>query len=68
VKHPGAVCAKCGARAMSHERNPVLRPARQAGRWYVLVLTAFAAVSMIWIISEEAGSRAKPPILVATEH
>ena len=37
-------------------------------RWYVSVLTAFAAVAMIWIISEAAGSRAKPPVLVTTEH
>src|SRR4051812_16271053 len=36
-------------------------------RWYVSVLTAFAAVAMIWIISEAAGSRAKPPVLVTTE-
>ena len=37
------------------------------GRWYVSVLTVLAAVAMIWIISEEAGSRAKPPVLIATE-
>ena len=37
-------------------------------RWYVSVLTALAAVAMIWIISEAAGSRAKPPVLVTTEH
>jgi len=37
-------------------------------RWYVSVLTAFAAVAMIWIISEAAGSRANPPVLVTTEH
>jgi hypothetical protein len=39
----------------------------QTGRWYVLVLTVVAAVAMIWILSEEAGSRAEPPALVATE-
>jgi hypothetical protein len=50
---------------MSIERNPGV--ARQVGRWYVSVLTTLAAVAMIWIISEKAGSRAKPPILVATE-
>ena len=42
-------------------------PSSQTGRWYVLVLTVVAAVAMIWIISEEAGSRAEPPALVATE-
>ena len=42
-------------------------PSSQTGRWYVLVLTVVAAVAMIWIISEDAGSRAEPPALVATE-
>ena len=41
---------------------------RSGGRWYVPILTAFAAVAMIWGISEQAELRTKPPILVATEH
>lgn len=40
---------------------------RNGSRWYVSVLTALAAVAMIWIISEQAGSKAKPLLLVATE-
>jgi|LNAP01.1.fsa_nt_gb hypothetical protein len=40
---------------------------RNGSRWYVLVLTALAAVAVIWTISEQAGSRAKPLLLIASE-
>ena len=40
---------------------------RETARWYVLVLAVVAAVAMIWIISEKAGSRGEPPAFVATE-
>jgi hypothetical protein len=37
------------------------------GRWYVVVLTAFAAVAMIWGISEQVGASARHTVLIATE-
>ena len=37
------------------------------GRWYVSVLTALAAVAMIWGISEQTSSSTKQTILIATE-
>ena len=37
------------------------------GRWYVVVLTAIAAVAMIWGISEQANSSARHAVLIATE-
>ena len=37
------------------------------GRWYVVVLTAFAAVAMIWGIAEKNSSNARHPGLIATE-
>ena len=37
------------------------------GRWYVAVLTALAALATVWGISEQAATKPKPAILVATE-
>jgi len=43
------------------------RSTSSGGRWYVAVFTALAAVTLIWGISEQAGTKPKPAILVATE-
>jgi hypothetical protein len=37
------------------------------GRWYVSVLTALAAVAMIWGMAEQTSSSPRRTILIATE-